>query len=347
MTINAKCRASGTGLRVWLRDAPADAFVVGANLPWIGYGTDFGANAWSPAGGLAANPRRLAMLDDTLGRLAADGVALVRVFVLCDLRSGIRFDAGALPIGVDDALFGDMDALIDTARRHSVRLIPVLVDFQLCHAAQVVNEVQVGGRSHLVTSGEGRSALMESVLAPVARRYGREDAIAAWDVMNEPEWCLRLAASRRVRDPFGALQTFLAAAVACVRANASQPVTVGSAGTWQLDLVRPLGLDFYQIHWYERFGWTRLAQPVTQFGLDHPVLLGEFSGRTRPVRNVIETARRAGYCGALVWSVLAEDDQSGYSDAFVSWAAQQPSGTGLGGLLTRQDAVRNRVAMKR
>jgi hypothetical protein len=43
-----------------------------------------------------------------------------------------------------------------------------------------------------------------------------------------------------------------------------------------------------------------------------------------PVRNVLETARLAGYGGALVWSVLADDDQSGYPDEFVSWAAQQP-----------------------
>ena len=27
-------------------------FVVGANLPWISYGGDFGANAWRPAGGV-------------------------------------------------------------------------------------------------------------------------------------------------------------------------------------------------------------------------------------------------------------------------------------------------------
>jgi len=302
----------------------AESFLVGANLPWIGYGTDFGTNAWSTAGGLAADPQRLAILDQTLAGLSADGLGILRVFVLCDLRSGVRFDADALPNGLDDAVFPDMDALIAAASRHNVRLMPVVVDFHMCNPAQFVNGVQVGGRSHLVVTSEGRSALFDTVLAPIARRYGQEPAIAAWDVMNEPEWCLRLASSRRVRDPFGALQTFLAGAVACLRAHASQPVTVGCAGTWQLDLVRPLGLDFYQVHWYERFGWTTLAQPVTQFGLDRPVLLGEFSGRTKPVRNVLETARLAGYNGALVWSIFANDDQSGYPDELVDWAAQQP-----------------------
>ncbi len=308
---------------MWLRDDPPHSFVVGANLPWIGYGADFGANAWSPAGGLAADASRLARLDQTLARLASDGVATVRVFVLCDARSGVRFDDDGLPCGVDDAFFADFDALIAAARQHGVRLMPALLDFHLCNPGRIVDGVLVGGRGHLITTAQGRSALVESVLTPIARRYGNEDAIAAWDVMNEPEWCLRLASSRGMRDPFGALQVFLAAAVASLRTYTSQAITVGSAGTWQLDLVRPLGLDFYQVHWYERFGWSRLAQPVTQLGLDRPVLLGEFSGRT-PANRVLETARRAGYRGAFVWSVLADDEQSGYPDEFVSWAAQQP-----------------------
>ena len=37
---------------------------------------------------------------------------------------------------------------------------------------------------------------------------------------------------------------------------------------------------------------------------------------------LFETARRAGYRGAFVWSVLADDDQSAYPDEFVTWGAQ-------------------------
>ena len=303
-------------------DDPADAFVLGANLPWVGYGTDFGANAWSPAGGLAANPDRLARLNDTFGRLSADGISLVRVFLLCDARAGVRFDRDGLAIGLDDALFADVDALLASARQHAVRIMPAVFDFHLCNPVKVIDGVQVGGRSHLITTSEGRSAIVESVLAPIARRYANDDTIAAWDVMNEPEWCLRLASSRHMRDPFGALQTFLEAGVRCIRTLATQPVTVGCAGTWQLDLVRPLGLDFYQVHWYEKFGWSRLAQPVSHFALDRPVLLGEFSGRTARLARVLDTARRAGYRGAFVWSVLAEDDQSAYTGEFVTWGAQ-------------------------
>jgi hypothetical protein len=42
------------------------------------------------------------------------------------------------------------------------------------------------------------------------------------------------------------------------------------------------------------------------------VILGEFAGRSASVAKVLDTAKRAGYRGALVWSVLGGDDASAY-----------------------------------
>ena len=120
--------------------------------------------------------------------------------------------------------------------------------------------------------------------------------------------------------PFDSLQRFLGDAVACVHRHARQPVTIGCAGTWALDLVTPLGLDFYQVHWYDRFGWRALTRPVAELGLDdRPVILGEFAGRSARIGEVLDAAKRAGYEGALVWSVLAEDDQSAYPPDLAEW----------------------------
>ena len=65
-----------------------------------------------------------------------------------------------------------------------------------------------------------------------------------------------------------------------------------------------------------------LEQPVADLGLDAPVILGEFSGRSDRLADVLHSARRAGYAGALVWSVLSDDDQSGYSPEVAAWAAR-------------------------
>ena len=299
----------------------SDRFVVGANLPWIGYGTDIGASAWFPSGGLSAQPAALDRLDRTFATLAGDGVPVVRTFLLCDARSGVQFDGDGVPTGLDQAVFPDIDALLAAARRHHVQLMPVLLDFHLCTSPRIVNDVQLGGRSRLLVDPDARLALVDLVLRPIARRYGDDEAIAAWDVMNEPEWCLAAGLpARREEVAFEALQDFLDQAVRCVRASARQPVTIGCAGTTRLELVRPLGLDFHQVHWYEHFGWAALERPVADLGLgDRPVILGEFPGRSRVVVDVLDAAKRAGYAGALVWSVLAEDDQSAYPAALANW----------------------------
>jgi hypothetical protein len=302
-------------------------FVVGANLPWINYGTDFGASAWYPAGGLSARPAALARLHEALAALGRDGIPVIRAFLLCDGRSGIRYDDRGLPRGLDDVFFEDVDALLAAARAHDLRVMPTLFDFHLSAPLRLVSGVQVGGRAHLF-GPEARGAVIERVLAPIFQRYGGEEAIEAWDLLNEPEWCLRRSRAFGLPRGFGRpsvsfteLQAFLEDAVRCAHESAGQPVTVGSAGTWCLDLVRPIGLDFYQIHWYERFGWAALETPVTGLDLDRPVILGEFSGARSPrsVARVLDTAERAGYRGALVWSVLADDDQSGYPPEIVAW----------------------------
>jgi hypothetical protein len=243
------------------------------------------------------------------------------VFLLCDARSGVVFDRKGFPVGVDAALFADVDALLAAARRHRVGLMPVLLDFHLCGKPKIVNRVQLGGRSHLITSPDARTAFIDRVLRPIVERYACDDAVIAWDVMNEPEWCLR--ESRRSAQStvsFDAMQRFLDDAVNCVQRSARQPVTIGCAGTWRLDLVTPLGLDFYQVHWYPRFGWPALPRPVMELGLaDRPVILGEFAGRGDRVSEVLGAARQAGYEGAFVWSALADDPQSAYPADLGAW----------------------------
>ena len=304
---------------MWRTPDP-DRFVIGVNLPWVGYGTDVGTSAWFRSGGVSQRPEALDRLDRTFETLARDGMKVARTFLLCDARSGVVFDAG-MPTGLDATVLPDIAAFAAVARHHGVGLIPVLLDFHLCGALEMANGVQLGGRSHLIANREASAALIDRVLRPIAEMFAGEDAIVAWDVMNEPEWCLR----RGVFPPptqvsFEAMRRFLAAAAETLHRSAPQPVTVGSAGTWALDLVTGIDLDFYQVHWYDRFGWDVLARPVAELGLaDRPVILGEFSGRTTRLDDVLDAAKHAGYEGALVWSVLAEDEHSAYPPELVAW----------------------------
>jgi hypothetical protein len=286
--------------------------VVGANLPWLDYGQDFGACAWQPRGGLAARPERRERLRRALGDLAASGASLVRWWLLGDGRSGLREDGEGRVVGPDDRLFPDVDEAVEGLRQAGLRAQLVLVDFLWLDAPRVVDGARLGGRREHVRDPSLRARLLERVFAPIAERYAREPAIAGGDLMNEPEWATlgvgtldpRRSVSRRE------MRAFLAETAAVFHARATQPLSVGLASARWLSLADGLGLDEAQVHWYESLDPVgTLARPVATLGLGRPLLLGEFPtrGATLPPREILAIARGAGYSGALAWSALASD----------------------------------------
>ena len=281
-------------------------FTLGANLPWLHYGIDFGANAWRPHGGVG-HPEERQTLDAAFDRLSAAGLDQVRWFLFCDGRAGIRFSDNGRPEGVDDFVFRDVDAALETALRYRMRLMFVLLDFLWCDTPRVMRRVQMGGRSDVLVNAAMRYALLDRVLRRLFDRYSDSTEILAWDIINEPEWITSIG----IDD----LRTFLLESVALAHESARQPVTVGSAGTRWRELYKGLGLDFYQVHWYDSLkGQPSLETPVERLGFDRPVLLGEFPtrGSRRSSSDIIETARTAGYAGAFYWSLMSNDESSGH-----------------------------------
>jgi mannan endo-1,4-beta-mannosidase len=296
---------------------PHPDFVVGANLPWLSYGGDFGANSWHADGGVA-RPGQREHLRRVLSALADEGVQLVRWFVLCDGRAGLIDELRSGLPGLDGFVFRDADAAVEELERAGLKAIFVLLDFHWFRRAEVVNGVQTGGRGRLASDPAQRSHLFEGVLDPLLERYGRHPAIAAWDVINEPEWAIR-----RIRIPSPAcnvsrtaMRAFIRDTVTLIHHRTTHAATVGSASTRSLPLVQGLGLDLYQAHWYDRLdARAPLDRPVAGLGLDRPLLLGEFPtrGSARAPADILTTARLAGYAGALSWSVLSADDASDHA----------------------------------
>lgn len=290
------------------RDAHSQPpFLKGANLPWVHYGIDFGANAWRPDGGVARSEER-AQLEQVFTQLAAVGVQYLRWFLFCDGRAGIEFSPGGRPLRLDDFVFRDMDAALEIAGRHGIRIMFVLLDFLWCDPVTASRGVQMGGRAHVIADGGRRDALLTMVLRPLLERYGDEPQILAWDVINEPEWIETIDAAD--------LRAFLVESVGLIHASTSHPATVGSAGVRWRDRYMNIGLDFYQVHWYDGLKHQpSLETPISRLGFDRPVLLGEFptKGSRRDREDIVETARLAGYSGAFYWSVLSKDECSAAS----------------------------------
>ena len=294
---------------------PADEdFWIGVNLPWLRYGGDFGANRWQPAGGVA-RPERRAALRDALARLADRGVATVRWFMLTDGRAGLDQSPSGDVIGLDAHVTRDADAALEELDRAGLKAIFVLFDFHWFRRARVIDGVRTGGRGPLALDPALRPRLIERVVDPLLARYGAHGSILAWDVVNEPEWVTR---GRRLPPrpwdvPPPAMRAFIRSVVDVIHERTTHAATVGSASTRTLPLVQGLGLDVYQTHWYDRLAKRApLDRPVSVLGLDRPLILGEFP--TRGSRwapgEILETARRAGYAGAMAWSAMAGDEAS-------------------------------------
>ncbi len=288
---------------------PARRFFVGVNLPWLTYGCDFGANAWQPDGGVG-QPDRLRRLDEVFARLAASDLRTVRWFVFCDGRAGIEFDAHGMPLGLDRFFQRDFETGLTAASRHGLLVIPVLFDFLWCARRRRVHGVPLGGRRAVFADASKRQALLERVVQPLLRAYGRGPGIYAWDLFNEPEWAtlgygsanpltgLRPALMR------GVLRDLALLAVDEVR----QGITVGLATRRGLTLLRGAPISEVQVHWYDRRAKALHAIAESE----RPVLLGEFptKGSALSPASILEAAEACGYCGALGWSAVATDPHS-------------------------------------
>ena len=112
----------------------------------------------------------------------------MRWWLLGDGRAGLVETPSGRATRLDDRVCDDLDAALAALREAGLRALFVLTDFLWFAPSRVVDGVQTGGRRHLVRDPQLRSELVEGVFAPLARRYGAEDAIAGWDLCNEPEW---------------------------------------------------------------------------------------------------------------------------------------------------------------
>jgi hypothetical protein len=286
---------------------------VGANLPWLDYGQDFGRSAWRPEGGLAV-PERRERLRRELGRLADSGARLVRLWLLGDGRAGLSLDGAGQPVGLDERFFPDLDAALEALAEADLQALLVLVDFLWFAPGQIEAGVQLGGRRDLVRDPDKRARLLERVFAPIAERCARAPEIASIDLMNEPEWATLGVGTLDPRRSISRRETrvFLSELAAVFHARAPQPLSVGLASARWRSLLDGVPLDFEQVHWYETLdSLTSLARPVAPAapGRTAP-LLGEFPtrGASLPPERIFEIAAQAGYSGALAWSALASDD---------------------------------------
>lgn len=296
----------------------------GVNYPWRRYGGDFGPTVWRTHDGIRAARAEIAA---DLGAMAGAGVEVVRWFVFTDARGGLAVDRHGWPGGVLDGALDDLDTLFALALEAGLTIVPVLFDHTLVFAPTEAGGARVGGRYAWLADPAGQARLLDTVVAPLARRYGSRGthghlgaAVHAWDLLNEPDWIVaEHHPSRRVPAPipFDVLAAWVRGAVEAVRRHDAGAVTIGNArlrfAAWWDD--PSLNLDFLQAHAYydPAHDFDLLRTPHSALGLTRPLVVAECSAlgdgadesRGRPALSPAALALAAaalGYAGAWPWS---------------------------------------------
>lgn len=263
-------------------DVPNSSFTSGANLPWINYGYDIGGG---PTG--FSSSAYLVTLYNALDQWKG---STVRVFLFCDLRNGITFDASGNPTGFTSSVFNDMQALLDAAKAFDIKLIPVLFDYMI---ADGNSGTYLGEHPDLITDPVKKQELLD-LFSGFFTRFAGDPSIYAWDVMNEPEF----AGAVSISDA----QSFVSDFVSLIHSKSTQAkVTVGSARRdWMLQYWTGIGLDVYEFHYYDKFEKdVPLNYSVDSLNLNKPVIAGELQPDN--VSSKLNTLNNDGYAGGLFW----------------------------------------------
>ncbi|HET9496422.1 MAG TPA: cellulase family glycosylhydrolase [Chloroflexia bacterium] len=304
--------SAGAGWSQTIRWRGGDWFLLGVNYPYHFYGNDFGGNLWGSYG--VHDPETYATVDADFEQMASVGIRTVRWFVFTDGRAGITFDEDGMPTGLDEFVFQDLDAALEIAQRHNIALNLVLLDHRFAFDARMENGVQLGGHSEVLATPDGHQALVRNVFEPVFRRYANHPAILSWEVMNEPEWTLLDAGTvdRTVNTNPLTLATFREFAELTIEAIhdvAGSYATMGCADAKWAQNWMGLGLDYYQIHFYDwmaPYSTDNLyAMRAEWLRLDRPVVVGEFPAANSTVaglRDYLNIWYMNGFAGAWAWS---------------------------------------------
>jgi len=258
------------------------------------YGYDLGkvpsSSEWN---GFAS---KSAELYDKFGSKKGD---YVRLFLFCDLRSSINFDATGTPLSFTDYVYEDMRALLDAAKVFNIQLMPVLFDYGIADGKTEENGFVVGEHADLITDASKKEALLD-LFASFFAEFAGDPNIYAWDIINEPEYASAVT--------MGDTQDFVEDFTSLIHAIApAAQVTVGSRN--RSDMVNywtNSGLDIYQFHYYDSHeGSYSLDYDAFLMGLDKPVIAGELEPTS--ISYKLDMLELNGYAGGLLW-----EDGSGY-----------------------------------
>eukprot|EP00095_Tigriopus_kingsejongensis_P005362 maker-scaffold34_size539781-snap-gene-3.20 protein:Tk05362 transcript:maker-scaffold34_size539781-snap-gene-3.20-mRNA-1 annotation:"mannan endo- -beta-mannosidase" len=274
--------------------AGQEVFLSGTNAAWFQYGNDFGNGQWDSSTGTQLT-KEMKLIGDSGGNS-------VRVWVHVEGEFTPQFDSNGYVSATDGSgtLISDLRKLLDVCQSNGVFLIPVLWNGAVMRPQKYKD---------LFTDTEKLRSYLDNALTPMVEALKDHPALGAWEIMNEPEGSIQMAADEDacydtthldwtrshpgIRAPgwsggnigFRNMLKFINRhASAILQADPKALVTVGSWSEWSQtdsDQIQDDSVhNFWQIHTYPYNSQWDTGSPfqlsVNDYDMDAPLVIGEF-----------------------------------------------------------------------
>jgi hypothetical protein len=304
-------------------------FLAGANYPYKS-SQDFGTGAWGYSG--VADPTTNLEIDTDLANLQASGARVIKWRLFNDGRYSPVFDQDGNAIGLDPQFYHDVDAALALARRHDLQIIFTMFNSGFWTTDCVQRDVHLGGHADSITDSIRRRELIDRAIIPALRYVGASDRVLGYEIIAEPEWGIvetNTDQDNRAKIRLSAVRQLVGQITAAIHTYTPALATVESNRASNMAIWRGLGLDYYSFSWYDWLQpWEPLDRPAASFGLDRPIVLGEFpsyGSKYYPISQIYDIAFRQGYAGAFAWSYGNNDQYSSWSqvdEEFLRWMSE-------------------------
>jgi hypothetical protein len=209
-----------------------DYFINGANVAWNQFGSDVGTHyQW----GALYDP---SFFENTFVSCENFGLNCLRLWIHCDGRSSPEFDGTGSVTGLDTNFFSNLDDIFLRAQNHHIMLIPCLWSFDMTKNVSGAG-MYAGSHQLLITDTVKTRSYINNALIPMVQRYASQCNLLAWEIINEPEGSIDVAAAYGNNNLVTKLQMqrFVAVQAAAIHQYSSKMDTVGSASLkWNSDI---------------------------------------------------------------------------------------------------------------
>lgn len=316
-------------------------YLSGVNVAWLDFAFDFG-NGLNEAG-------LRQMLDD----VKAAGGNTIRWWVHTDGSQTPEWgtvNGERRIIGPGGSFLADMKQALDIAGEYGIYIVPSLWSFDMLRNNDY-RKPPVVDNYNLLTNDAVLQSYIDNALVPMVQALNNHPQLIAWELFNEPEnmtesWFRAedVVDDSRIptRENLVRTQAKMAAAIHLTAEAQGETalVTTGSKsmGKYNSDVAgganwyrddrmieaadgdEKATLDFYEPHYYNNEGregaWSPFHHHANYWGVDKPIVIGEFHAGTLDVMNDPVTAEEMcqrlvdnGYAGGWPWQYIDDAER--------------------------------------